>query len=591
MTGNGHDTVVLIPSSPLGMTVRPTGHNRHCTAEVHTVNFAGMGDPQPHSVVTDTRDVGPELDLHTPNPMHHRSGPNDAWSTINTRENYPGVMSPLGATLWLPISDLAVNGTFYDLGVLKRSEIVVAPTPGEATSAVFYGRYTAGINYFRRVADLIPGSSGAAFEEQIFGSTREDAADTSSMRRYLVVAVKAPITVVRLPKRLREMVSRVDEWWRFATSPAGLSRPVDEQFRQAFEMLEYAMRVHVAGTFVAQGIFDALGKLAASAGRGGLELELSTGYGHMIELELVSELERVARGSATLDEFLAKFGFRCAGEVEVSNPSWREDPGSVERFVVKFRTLSDRPDPVAQAAERTRSRIVAERELIAALPTVKRPVGKLLLRLAATFIPLREEGKAALARAFDGARAACGARGRQLADQGVIDDPRDVFYLTLDEIRGTPPADARALVCLRRDLRVAYEKIDVPDCWIGQPEPVPTAAAGSERITEVTGTPAAHGVAEGRARVLASADDCDDLESGEILVCRTTDPSWASAFFMAAGAVIDVGSTSSHGAIVAREMGLPCVIGTGNGTTLLRTGDLLRVDGGSGTVIVVEHAQ
>ncbi|MEZ0366028.1 PEP-utilizing enzyme [Mycobacterium sp. pUA109] len=541
------------------------------------------------SPLSESRDA-PALDLHTPNPMHHQSAPNDAWSTINTRENYQGVMSPLGATLWLPISDLAVNGTFYDLGVLKRSEVVVAPTPGEATSAVFYGRYTAGINYFRRVSDLIPGSSGAAFEEQIFGSTRENVEDTTSARRYPVIAVKAPIAVLGLPKRLRKMVYRIDDWWRFTTSPAGLSRPVEAQFDESFEMLEYAMRVHVAGTFVAQGIFDALGKLAVSAGKPGLELELSTGYGQMVEVELVSALERVARGSASLDEFLAEYGFRCAGEVEVSNPSWREDPRPVERLIVKYRALTDRPDPAAQSRERTYRRHAAQRELIRALPRAKRPVGWLLLKLAATFIPLREEGKAALAKAFDGARAACGVRGRQLVSEGVIDEPRDVFFLTIDEVRGSAPADARILVDHRRALHTAYTKIDVPDCWIGQPEPIAASAGSDERISQVTGIAAAGGIAEGRARVLASASDCDDLEEGEILVCRTTDPSWASAFYLAAGAVIDVGSTSSHGAIVAREMGLPCVIGTGNGTALLRTGDRVRIDGGAGTVTVLEPA-
>ena len=531
-----------------------------------------------------------ELDLHAPNPMHHRSGPGDAWSTINTRENYQGVMSPLGATLWLPISDLGVSGTFHDLGVLRRDEIVVASTPGEATSAVFYGRYTAGINYFRRVSDLIPGTSGAAFEQQIFGSTREGVPGRSSRRRYPVVAVKAPYTVARLPRRLREMTADVDRWWRLATSPAGLARPAEEQFRDAFVKLEYVMRLHVTGTFVAQGVFDALAKLAGEAGRPGLHLELSGGYGQMVEVELVGALYRVSQGAATLEEFLAEYGFRCAGEVEVSNPSWRERPELVERMVAKYRAASARPDPAGQARSRTDARLAAERELLAALPRAKRAAAKVLLRLAAVFIPLREEGKAALARAFDGARAACGARGRELVAAGVIDRVDDVFYLTLAEVRGAPPADARTLVAARRELRAAYEKLDVPDYWIGQPSPVVVADVGTDRVAQVTGTAAAHGVVEGRARVLASAEDCDDLEPDEILVCRTTDPSWASAFHLVAGVVIDIGSTSSHGAIVAREMGLPCVIGTGNGTALLRTGDLIRVDGGNGLVTVLEPA-
>jgi pyruvate,water dikinase len=189
---------------------------------------------------------------------------------------------------------------------------------------------------------------------------------------------------------------------------------------------------------------------------------------------------------------------------------------------------------------------------------------------------------------FDGTRVAVRARGRELVAAGVIDVVDEVFYLAADEIRGTPPADARALVVQRKALRAAYEKFDLPDHWAGQPDPIVLTTDATSRAGSVTGTAAAHGVVQGRARVLHSAEQCDELEPDEILVCHTTDPSWASAFHLAAAAVIDVGSMSSHGAIVAREMGLPCVIGTGNGTAVLRTGDLLRVDGGAGTVTVLE---
>jgi pyruvate,water dikinase len=527
------------------------------------------------------------LDLFSPNPMHRESGPRDAWSTINTRENYQGVMSPLGATLWLPVSDRAVNGTFHDLGVLRRVDVKMADTPAESSSTVFFGRYTASINYFRRMSDLIPGRSGAAFEEQIFGSSRTDAAGASSRRRYPFIAAKAPVAVARLPRRLATMAEEVDTWWRMATSSIGAKRPIDAQFAQALEMLEYAMRVHVCATFVAQGIFDALSAMAESIGRPGLHLELSTGYGNMVETSLVTSLVDVAQGRATLEDFLFDYGFRCAGEIEVSNPSWREQPELVSRLLDKYRNAPGRDDPAAASAARRRAREAAEQELLAALPPWKRPLGRLLVRLGAVFIPLREEGKAALAKAFDGARAACRVRGRQLVACGAIDVVEDVFYLTIDEIRGMPPADSRARVAARRELRAAYEQIDVPDAWVGPPTPVVRTQNSRSGATSVTGIGAAHGVVEGRARVLASADELDNLEPGEILVCRTTDPSWASAFYLAAGAVIDIGSTSSHGAIVAREMGIPCVIGTHDGTSILRTGDLLRVDGASGCVTVL----
>ncbi len=528
------------------------------------------------------------LDLHAPNPMHCASGPNDTWSTVNTRENYAGVMSPLGATLWLPICDRAVNGSFHDIGVLSSDQID-APAP-EPSSAVFYGRYTAGISYFRRLADLIPGQSGASFEEQFFASTRTDEPEGATRRRYPMIAAKAPAQVARLKWRAQKTFARTETWWRRATTVTAAARPAQVQLDEAFTMLHDVMRVHMVVCFVAQGVFDGLGKLADKAGRPGLHLQLATGYGQMAEVELVAMLDRVAHGEATLDRFLSQYGFRCAGELEVSNPTWRERPELIERLVAKYRSVPQRPDYTAQGKARAEVREAAERELLVELPAVRRPSAKGLLILAKAFIPMREEGKANLARAFDGTRVACRARGREMAAAGVIDTEDDVFYLTVDEIQGTPPADARELVAARRELRTAYEKFDVPEHWVGQPVPIAISTEAVAPESTVTGTAAAHGVVEGRARVLAGADESDLLEPDEILVCHTTDPSWASAFHLAAGVVIDVGSISSHGAIVAREMGLPCVIGTGNGTAVLRTGDLLRVDGGAGIVTVLETA-
>jgi pyruvate,water dikinase len=99
------------------------------------------------------------------------------------------------------------------------------------------------------------------------------------------------------------------------------------------------------------------------------------------------------------------------------------------------------------------------------------------------------------------------------------------------------------------------------------------------------------GVVEGRARVVLDPDSGIDIEPGEILVCETTDPSWASYFLVAGALVIDIGGAMSHGAIVAREMGIPCVINTRAGTAAIATGDLLSVDGGAGTVRVLERAE
>ncbi|MGQ0466583.1 MAG: PEP-utilizing enzyme [Sporichthyaceae bacterium] len=527
------------------------------------------------------------MDLHAPNPMHGASGPDDVWSTVNTRENYAGVMSPLAASLWLPVCDRAVAGSFADIGAVPADGILAEAARDPRCSAVFYGRYTAGISYFRRVLQVMPGNSGASFEEQYFASSNLAPA-ARSRHRYPAVVLKAPAAVAGLRRRFDATEARTDAWWRYATTAEAAARPAMPQLREAVSRLEEVMRVHMVVCFVAQGVFDGLGRLAASVDKPGLHLQLATGFGQMAELELVALLDRVAHGEATMAEFLAEYGFRCAGEIELSQPTWREKPELIEKLAAKYRG-AERPDSAGQARQRAAVREAAERDLLDALPRAKRPGAQLLLRLARTFIPMREEGKAMLAKGFDGTRVAVRARGRELVAMGLIDVEEDVFYLSYDEIASRLPADARAVVAERRALRAEYEKFDLPDHWTGQPDPV-YAVELVERADSVVGTPAAHGVVEGYARVLASADECDDLESGEILVCHTTDPSWASAFHLAAAAVIDVGSISSHGAIVAREMGLPCVIGTGNGTSALRTGDLLRVDGAAGTVTVLKPA-
>ena len=146
-------------------------------------------------------------------------------------------------------------------------------------------------------------------------------------------------------------------------------------------------------------------------------------------------------------------------------------------------------------------------------------------------------------------------------------------------------------VALRRERRDEYLKVKLPDSWTGQPEAIPiTASEAAAAGSEITGLAVSPGVVEGRARVVLDPLAGDPLEPGEILVCETTDPSWTSLFLVAAGLVIDVGGPLSHGAILARELGVPCVINSRVGTAVLRTGDLLRVDGDAGRVEVLRSA-
>ena len=109
-------------------------------------------------------------------------------------------------------------------------------------------------------------------------------------------------------------------------------------------------------------------------------------------------------------------------------------------------------------------------------------------------------------------------------------------------------------------------------------------------VNELKGSPGSSGIVEGRARVLKNVSELADLQEGEILVATTTSPSWAPAFVKIGGAVTDVGGPMCHAAIVCREYGLPTVVGTGSATHVIKTGDLIKIDGDKGTVTILERA-
>jgi pyruvate,water dikinase len=156
------------------------------------------------------------------------------------------------------------------------------------------------------------------------------------------------------------------------------------------------------------------------------------------------------------------------------------------------------------------------------------------------------------------------------------------------------PGDIKETIVLRRNRRAEYEKYRLPSHWRGMPIPIPIGegqATGAEtgEAAIIPGLGVSPGVVEGTARVVTDPGFAD-VESGEILVAPTTDPSWSSIMFISVALVVDIGGFLSHAAIVARELGIPCVVNTMHGSRTIRTGDRIRVDGNAGTVEILERA-
>jgi pyruvate,water dikinase len=229
--------------------------------------------------------------------------------------------------------------------------------------------------------------------------------------------------------------------------------------------------------------------------------------------------------------------------------------------------------------------------VVKALPAARRPAARYVLELAARRIPMRGIAKRSFLQAIDVARAAARRVGEELVASGRLEQRDDVFMLTGPELLGELTADGRAVVSERRALRERYQRLTFAATeWAGLPDLIEDGGPTAESAVDViTGTGVSSGVVEGPVRVVTDPSFAD-VEPDEVLVAPTTDPSWSSIMFISSALVVDLGGALSHAAVVARELRIPCVVNTRNGTRVLSTGDRVRVDGDAGTIEVLERA-
>lgn len=193
--------------------------------------------------------------------------------------------------------------------------------------------------------------------------------------------------------------------------------------------------------------------------------------------------------------------------------------------------------------------------------------------------------------------------GRKLVEAGALDEPDDVMFLKYNELRylvgDVDGFDARAIVGPRRRAREEAEKITPPD-WLGTASETHLAfpylglwgfperlGFDQEDETTINGIGASPGVVEGTAKVVSSIDEFDEVKHGDILVCQMTNPAWTPLFAIVAAVVTDAGGVAAHPAVMAREFGIPAVVGSSIASKRIKSGDRLRVDGSTGVVEIL----
>jgi pyruvate,water dikinase len=356
----------------------------------------------------------------------------------------------------------------------------------------------------------------------------------------------------------------------------------------ADHFLKMAELQTIAVIAVIQTLYESVQKLVDRYGIG--DVGTLSGSGGAEVTGLVGDLWKASRGQIPLEQVVRAHGFHGPLEGELSGRVWREDPSPLKRLLDDYAARDDSQDPVRLEEQQQRKRDQLTRELIAAAPAPQRPMVRFTLKLAAQRIPLRGAAKRSMLEGLDIARASARRAGQLLVEEGRLDDPGDVFYLTLEELSGPWPAEAKELVELRRQRRVEYEQLELPPDWTGMPKPISTSELDDGQPDVISGIGVSVGVVEGIARVVEDPDIAE-IEPDEILVAPTTNPSWSSIMFVSSGLVVDIGGALSHAAVVARELGLPCVVNTQTGSRVIKTGDRLRVDGKEGTVEILERAR
>jgi rifampicin phosphotransferase len=299
-----------------------------------------------------------------------------------------------------------------------------------------------------------------------------------------------------------------------------------------------------------------------------------------------------------VDQFLARHGHRAVAEIDLGVPRWSDDPTYVLGVLANYLRLDDpelAPDAVfargARAAEAAVASIV---ESVRRRSRLRALVVRFALGRVRALAGMRETHKDYLIRILAHARELIAAVGVDLAGRGLLDDPADVFFLDLTGARtALTGADHRSTVTARRqEYERELRRRHVPRVLLSdgtEPEALGTAAPTGEEGALV-GTAASAGTVTARARVVLDPVGAH-LEPGEILVAPSTDPGWTPLFLTAGGLVMEMGGPNSHGAVVAREYGIPAVVGVPGATTQIETGQLVTVDGAAGVVRVVETPQ
>ncbi|GBF35744.1 phosphoenolpyruvate synthase [Desulfocucumis palustris] len=320
-------------------------------------------------------------------------------------------------------------------------------------------------------------------------------------------------------------------------------------------------------------------------------------FQHASDETFFEELEKLQGGKAAGDsirKYLKKYGVRCPGEIDITRPRWAEKPTMLIPLIINnIKNF----EPGSHQIIFEQKRLEAERkeqELISRLqqlPGGRQKAEKTRKKISVmrNFIGFREYPKYAMMQHFYVYKQALKKEAALLVQKRVLQEPEDIYYLTFGELRDvirTNLLDYSIITKRKADYEV-HEKLTPPRVMTSDGEIITGEYdTGETPKGALIGVSVSSGVIEGRARIVLNLEDAH-IEDGDILVTAFTDPSWTPLFVSIKGLVTEVGGMMTHGAVVAREYGLPAVVSVENATKLIQDGQEIRVNGTKGYVEII----
>ena len=521
------------------------------------------------------------------------------WSNGNVGEAFPDVMTP---ATWSFVELLMTRMTFPP------------SLPGYRGYGRIGGRFYVNVSMsisLEALAGISPRRFAALFGPVLGKLPPIEEIPRPRLPRWKATRLMVPAAVAML-RRVRASQKRMPQFLAGAPSRCERLRAEIEQtidptvlaslwqqkvrplLEQACDMLSAAVAAHGIT------LLSVPGKLATLVGEADSALLLSGQQAEGTPLASLGPalgLARLARGEIDRDTFARQYGHRGSQEVELSIPRPAENPAWIDDQLAALHDTAHDAD--ALLANQEAARAAAWKRLVRQDPKKAAAARKLIARWARVARD-REAARSEVARSAWVARTWV-RRAGQLTGHGD-----DLFFLelpeTVDLLHGHPAPLAK--VPARRASYETYQALPpYPALIRGRFDPIRWAADPNRRSDyyderaqpakpddTITGFPGAAGVVEGTAHILRTPEDAAQLGDGEILVTTVTNIGWTPIFPRAAAVVTDVGAPLSHAAIVARELGIPAVVGCGNATMRLHSGDRIRVDGSHGTVEVLHQA-